>query len=449
MRKIGLYLALPLFLAVGAQAQTKEELIKEEALKIKKEIKQNYSNWSIGIYGGLPFTQGGDMATLAHDKIHFGYMGGLQLGYQFNPFFGLSLTGQYGNAPAGAKKEEMQYRVMPNGQTFYGDMSKAPAESMLFKDVYSKIVHMGGGLHFDFNVAPLFAPGANRKVALILSPAVYAYKFSPTLHKVSDNAKFNTSDLKNDLTLALGGDLDFRVRASKHVDVMLKAGTAWIQNNNNFDGIDNTGTKLRYGVVGQVALGVVYKIGNTNKEDNILYAPVGSAIKKMATDRVNERLEAERIAREKAEAERLAREKAEAEAAARKRAEEEAARRKAEEEARLAALAAVKFDLPTVHFNRGSHRIDVRKYKNELATIVSTLKENPTVEFVITGFCDHTGTEALNNKLAINRAEALKSYLAKQGVDVSRITTAGQGKDPVLTGKDALSIKARRVEVKN
>lgn len=446
MKRFTLLLAFMLIPSFSLMAQTKteEELVKEEVQAIKQEIKKDYSKFSIGLYGGLPFTQGGDMVTLAEEKTYLGYMGGLQLGYQFNPIFGMSLTGQYGMSKAGPKSEELDYMLLPSGQTHYA--LPHPAEATAFRNVYSKINHITAGLHFDFNIIPLFNGSPDRKVALILSPAVYMQKFSPVVNKVSDDSRFTTTDLDNGPSLGLGGDVDLRIRASKTVDFMIKAGAAWITNN-NFDGIDNTGTDLRYGALGHVAVGVVFKPGK-DKVDNMLYAPTGRYINSMAAERVAAKLEAERIAAERAEAERLAAEKAEAErlaaerAAAERRAREEAAK---QEEAKPAV---VMEDLPTVHFVRGSAKIDTNKYATELATLVKVLTDNPEIRFEIAGFCDHTGSEAVNDRLAERRAEALRDYLVGQGVDASRITLVPVGKDPNLTGEAAYSVKARRVELK-
>ncbi len=435
--------AAALLVSVGAFAQTKEE-IKLEADKIRQEIKQNYSNFSIGLYGGLPFYQGADMATIAHDKTNFGYLGGIQLGYHFNPFFGISLTGQYGKGNVGVKKDELGFRLLPTGVV---DQSLMNPQGVAFSDLNGSIAHMAAGLHLDFNIAPIFNSSANRKFAVILSPGVYLQKFSPEVKQISTGNKFVTADLGGDLTLGAGGNLDIRYRASKTVDVMLKGGAAWITNNPLHDGIDNKDTNLKYAVVGQVALGVIFKLGNTDKIDNVLYAPTGRTINKMAAERVAARLEAERIAKEKAEAERLAREKAEAERLAReKAAAEEEARRLAELEAQKNQR--IEVNLPSIHFVRGSAVVNTRKYAKELAEILKFVNDNPTVTFEIVGFCDHTGTEALNDKLSMKRAENVKKYLVGKGVDAARLNTSGQGIDRALSGQAALSIKARRVEVK-
>lgn len=104
-------------------------------------------------------------------------------------------------------------------------------------------------------------------------------------------------------------------------------------------------------------------------------------------------------------------------------------------------------ELPVVHFVRGSSKIDTQKHAAELATIVSTLKEFKEDAVEITGYCDHVGSVAVNDRLSLRRAEALKQYLIQQGINGSRISTRGRGKDQNLTGEDAYSVKARRVEV--
>lgn len=103
--------------------------------------------------------------------------------------------------------------------------------------------------------------------------------------------------------------------------------------------------------------------------------------------------------------------------------------------------------LPSVHFVRGSYKLDTNKYASELSTIVSVLKEFDNESVVLTGFCDHTGTEQLNNRLSVQRAEALKAYLVEQGIDGARMSTNGEGKDPTISGEEAYTVKARRVDV--
>lgn len=105
-------------------------------------------------------------------------------------------------------------------------------------------------------------------------------------------------------------------------------------------------------------------------------------------------------------------------------------------------------ELPSIHFRFDSDVVDTQKYAGELATIVSTLKEYTELNVTIVGYTDHHGTDSYNDGLSWRRAENVKKYLVGQGIAESRLTTDGEGKDVVTTGADRLTIKARRVDVK-
>ena len=104
--------------------------------------------------------------------------------------------------------------------------------------------------------------------------------------------------------------------------------------------------------------------------------------------------------------------------------------------------------LPPVHFAFDSDVVDTQKYATELATIVSVLKEFSDTDVEITGYTDHRGSNAYNDGLSLRRAEAVKKYLVEQGINAARLATSGAGKDPKTSGQEALTIQARRVEVK-
>ena len=57
----------------------------------KKQVYDDFSRWSLGVNGGISAFRG-DMISFSADKTYIGGQGGLQLGYQFTPTFGLSLT---------------------------------------------------------------------------------------------------------------------------------------------------------------------------------------------------------------------------------------------------------------------------------------------------------------------------------------------------------------------
>lgn len=103
--------------------------------------------------------------------------------------------------------------------------------------------------------------------------------------------------------------------------------------------------------------------------------------------------------------------------------------------------------LPPIHFAFDSDVVQTDTYANELAEILAALREFSDVSVDIVGYTDHRGSDKYNDKLSLRRAEAVKRYLVEQGISESRLRTSGEGKDPKTTGKEALTIKARRVEV--
>ena len=105
-------------------------------------------------------------------------------------------------------------------------------------------------------------------------------------------------------------------------------------------------------------------------------------------------------------------------------------------------------EMPPIHFRFDSDVVDSKKYATELSTIVSVLKEYSELNAVVVGYTDHHGPDKYNDGLSVRRAENVKKYLVEQGIAASRLSIDGEGKDPKTTGPDRLTIKARRVEVK-
>lgn len=87
--------------------------------------------------------------------------------------------------------------------------------------------------------------------------------------------------------------------------------------------------------------------------------------------------------------------------------------------------------------------------KNELDKLVTLMKENGTVEILLSGHTSSEGSAALNRELSLKRVRSCKDYLANKGIDDGRITIKGFGPDKPIAANDteANRAKNRRVEM--
>jgi outer membrane protein OmpA-like peptidoglycan-associated protein len=64
----------------------------------------------------------------------------------------------------------------------------------------------------------------------------------------------------------------------------------------------------------------------------------------------------------------------------------------------------------------------------ELKRILQVMKENNALVIEISGHTDNTGSDEINNKLSLERANAVRENILKGGIDQARIKTRGYGK---------------------
>ena len=90
------------------------------------------------------------------------------------------------------------------------------------------------------------------------------------------------------------------------------------------------------------------------------------------------------------------------------------------------------------------------KAKTELDKGAAILAEHPKVNISIEGHTDNTGSDATNQKLSEQRAEAVKAYLVGKGIAPERLTTVGYGASAPRGDNKTKAGKAsnRRVEFK-
>jgi outer membrane protein OmpA-like peptidoglycan-associated protein len=109
----------------------------------------------------------------------------------------------------------------------------------------------------------------------------------------------------------------------------------------------------------------------------------------------------------------------------------------------------LKLNIPSdVSFDTG--RADIKpNLRPILDQFASGLSSQPNAEIRIIGHTDNTGSDAINDPLSVQRAQATRQYLAARGVDPNRVVIAGRGeREPIADNStEAGRAQNRRVEI--
>jgi OOP family OmpA-OmpF porin len=108
---------------------------------------------------------------------------------------------------------------------------------------------------------------------------------------------------------------------------------------------------------------------------------------------------------------------------------------------KLATVGAAHFDFNKAQLKTGG--------EEDLGPVVRMMGDQKDLRVVVEGHTDSVGSDAYNQKLSERRAEAVKSYLVRRGIDASRIRTRGLGETrPVASNStEAGRAQNRRAEV--
>ncbi|GBU14758.1 OmpA family lipoprotein [Polaromonas sp.] len=109
----------------------------------------------------------------------------------------------------------------------------------------------------------------------------------------------------------------------------------------------------------------------------------------------------------------------------------------------------LKLDIPSdISFDVG-HSAIKSNFAPILTHFATSLNQNQITTVTIVGHTDSTGSDATNNPLSFNRANAARDYLVGRGVAAQRIATDGRGShEPIASNAtDHGRAQNRRVEI--
>lgn len=375
--------------------------------EVSDKVQPNSQGWYIGLEGGTPFGFS-TFSSFGHDKTRLGWTAGIYGGYCFNSIFSIELSAKYGEMNQTAQDccVERNYWLGSDGVLYKA--SVLGMDSWEYADLKSHVKMGQYGARVNINLLGLFHKTANSRWNLAVSPHIYAVTTKADIRTIADDVEVMKGS--NNWHLGYGADLQVGYQLTSCLKLGIYSGLTRLTGK-RMDGMPEHLHKNNFVWESGIRLGF-----NLSKKKNKIVetpsVPQTEVPRQEATpsEKVNPK---ETV--DKAETKVV--------------------------EQDIAEPARVTF--PVVYFTFNS--IDINPNEaTKLNEILKTLKENPNMKVTVTGWCDTKGSMAVNKRISRQRAEAVKTWLVKKGIEANRISTIGNGSDSTQNAE-----KARRVETKD
>ena len=373
----------------------------------REDGKTGQQGWYVGVEGGMPFGFS-TFSSFGHDKTHPGWAAGLYGGYRFNSIFSAELSAKYGEMNLSAQDccVERNYWLGSDGVLYKAGV--LGMDSWEYANLKSHVSMGQYGARVNINLLGLFPQTADSRWDLAVSPHIYAVTTKADIQTIADDAKVIKGS--TNWHLGYGADLQVGYQLTSCLKLGIYSGLTRLTGE-RMDGMPEHLHKNNFVWESGVRLGI-----NLSKKKNKV-AETPSVPQK-------EVLQQEPTFSEKVN---------------QKETVDKAETRVVEQDIKESA----KVTFPVVYFAFNSIGIKQNEL-SKLNGILHTLKENPEMKVTVTGWCDTKGSVAVNKRISRQRAETVKTWLVKNGIEASRITAIGNGSDDTQDAD-----KARRVETKD